>query len=89
MKSDNENMQFLEQDFLHFVEINNLQHDNIITKLDVINVILEKDLDVYEKRLGNVEEEVEDLNKWKTYAFALVTIMIIIIPYLIQIIWPS
>ncbi len=89
MKLDDKNIQFLEQDFLHFVEINNLQHDQIITKLDVINTSLEKDLNAYEKRLGKVEEEVVDLNKWKIYTLALATVIVIVIPYLIQIIWPS
>ena len=80
-----ENIQLLRNDFVHFVEMNNLQHDHILEKLDVIHTEVIKDLILYNKRIDKLEKEVESLKASRIYIAAIATLLAFLIPYLIQI----
>ncbi len=82
---EKESVPLLRNDFDHFVELNNLQHDNIITKLDVINTSLEKDLGSHDKRIEKLEKEVDGLKSSRIYIAAIATLLAFLLPYLIQI----
>ncbi len=78
-------IELLEERLEHSIHVNELQHGIMIEKLDLIHVDILKDLIGYNKRIEKMEQEVETLKNWRIYTIALVSIIVFISSYLIQI----
>ena len=75
------NLETLEERIENYVHVNELQHQGIMDKLDTIHNDVIKDLSFHTKRIEKIEKETEDLNRWKIYTIALITIIGFVIPY--------
>ena len=79
-----EDIKLLRNDFGHFMELNELQHNMIINKL---NTLEEKITTKYlnsDRKIEKIEKETDSLKQWKIYTIALATLICILLPQLFK-----
>ena len=77
-----EDMKFLQNNFVHFMEVNELQHKMILNKLDNLEEKIITKYLISDQKIEKIEKDTDSLKQWKVYTIALATLVCIFIPYL-------
>lgn len=92
-------IQYLRNDLEHMMEINELKHDTILTKLENLNQALGQRIIEVDGTLAKRTKEVDDrfskletrtdtLSEWRIYTIALVTFAAVLVPYVLGKLFP-